>query len=111
MVLRWILLSVVPIGLIGLVGRRNVLSKVLAMDVMNTGVISLFVHASYRAGPRAPLLGDGTGVYADPIPQAAILTAIVIGFATLALLIVYVMDISKSCTTLDVSCIERRSRR
>lgn len=107
MLLRWILLSVVLVGLVGLVARKNILAKILAMDVMNTGVISLFVLAGYRSGPRAPLVGEGGG-FADAVPQAAILTAIVIGFATLALLIVYVMEISRSCTTLDVSCIERR---
>ncbi len=110
MLLRWILSSVVLVGLVGLLARKNVLAKILAMDVMNTGVISLFVLAGRRSGRRAPLVGEG-GDFADAVPQAAILTAIVIGFATLALLVVYVMDISRSCTTLDTSCIERRARR
>ncbi|MDR6903480.1 Na+/H+ antiporter subunit C [Rhizobium miluonense] len=40
-----------------------------------------------------PLLGDGTATYAlaDPVPQALVLTAIVIGFATTALFLVVLL--------------------
>jgi multicomponent K+:H+ antiporter subunit C len=51
--------------------------------------INLFLFSMGRlAQGRAPILGDGTGPYADPLPQALVLTAIVISFAMTALLLV-----------------------
>lgn len=110
---RGILLVVVAVGLCGVFMRRNLLLKVLALDIMTTGVISLFVYHSSRTGLKPPILETlpPTGEFADPLPQAVILTAIVISFALLALLIVYIMDLSRTCATLDADCIERKVRR
>jgi len=108
--LRMLLLAVVLFGLWGVLFRRNLLFKVLAMDIMNTGVISLYVLSARRGGV-APVVGTGGDAFADPLPQAVIVTAIVIGFSILALLIVYVMDLSRHFHTLDADRIEERWRR
>jgi multicomponent Na+:H+ antiporter subunit C len=108
--LRMLLLAVVLFGLWGVLFRRNLLFKVLAMDIMNTGVISLYVLSARRGGV-APVAGTGGDAFADPLPQAVIVTAIVIGFSILALLIVYVMDLSRHFHTLDADRIEERWRR
>ncbi len=108
--LRIVLLAVVAIGFAGLFLRRNLIFKVLALDIVTTGVVSLFVYQASTSGRRPPIVEAGTSLqgYADPLPQAVILTAIVISFALLALLIVYIMDISRTCKTLEADCIERK---
>lgn len=51
--------------------------------------VNLFLVAMGRVGPAAaPIIRDGVTDYADPLPQALVLTAIVIGFAMAAFLIV-----------------------
>ena len=80
-----LLLLTVLAGLLGLMARSNLLLKALAMDVMGTGVVALFVLVAARSGLRTPILAspvlpDAAAGWADPIPQAVILTAIVIGF-------------------------------
>jgi len=58
---------------------------------------NLFIFGMGRlAMHRAPIIGTGAGLvdaplYADPVPQALVLTAIVIGFATTALLLVVLL--------------------
>ncbi|HPI98712.1 MAG TPA: cation:proton antiporter subunit C [Synergistales bacterium] len=111
-VLRILLLGLVAIGLAGLLIKRNLIMKIIAMDIMNTGVISLFVLAAWRRG-RAPLTVDLSNpmASADPVPQAVIVTAIVIGFSILSLLVVYVMDLSRYFHTLDTERIQEKWHR
>ncbi|MCF7935099.1 MAG: cation:proton antiporter subunit C [Synergistales bacterium] len=109
---RIALLAVIAIGLGGILIKRNLLMKVIAMDIMSTGIISLYVLSAWHGG-RAPILAApaAPGTMADPVPQAVIVTAIVIGFSILALLIVSVMQLSRRHYTLDSRRVERRWRR
>ncbi len=106
---RLLLLSVILIGLWGVLYKKNLIMKIIAMDIMNTGAISLFVLSSWQRS-RAPVIADSTVKVAtsDPVPQAVILTAIVVGFSVLALLVVYVMDLSRYFHTLDTDRIQER---
>ncbi len=112
LVIRIILLSVIVIGLAGVLFKKNLIMKIIAMDIMNTGVISLFVLSAWHRS-RAPVIEDPSTLMpsADPVPQAVILTAIVIGFSVLALLVVYVMDLSRYFHTLDTDRIQRKWHR
>jgi len=60
-----------------------------------------------RAGPGVPIIGLGPAPAADPLPQALVLTAIVIHFATLALALVYVIFLTEHRHTQDVRHLER----
>ena len=111
-ILKIILMSLVGIGFAGLLLKRNLVMKIISMDIMNTGVISLFVLAGWRE-KKGPITPDLASPFpsADPVPQAVILTAIVIGFSILALLVVYVMDLSRYFHTLDTERIQRKWNR
>jgi hypothetical protein len=63
------------------------------MDIMNTGVISLYV-LSARRGRRRPVAGPGSGAFADPLPRRCRPRPSSSAFHSRALLIVYVMDLS-----------------
>lgn len=106
-IMKALILLTILIGLLGLLFKRNLLLRILAMDVMGTGIISLFVLSAARSGQRTPTLVQGaTTAYADPVPQAVILTAIVIGFSILALVLVKAVSLAKRFPTLDVKEIE-----
>lgn len=106
-IMKVLILVTIMIGLLGLLFKRNLLLRVLSMDVMGTGVISLFVLYAARHGKRTPtVVEDGAGSYADPVLQAVILTAIVIGFSIVALVLVKAMYLAKRFPTLDVEEIE-----
>lgn len=83
--------------------------KTISMDIMSTGVIAYYVLMASQKGLFTPILSDKNVSYADPVPQAVILTAIVIGFSTLALMLVTVMKLAKNNPTLETKEIEKNN--
>ena len=113
--LEVLVLLTVLVGLIGMIGRRNLFLRALAMDVMGTGSVALFVLVAARPGLRTPILGrpeladaasSAAAGWADPIPQAVILTAIVIGLSIQALLLVVLTRLSRFDPLLDTASFE-----
>lgn len=82
--------------------------KIVSMDVMSTGVIAYYVMIASQQGVFTPIISESTkGAYADPVPQAVILTAIVIGFSIQALMLVGVMKLARDNPTLETREIEK----
>ncbi|WP_236612405.1 NADH-quinone oxidoreductase subunit K [Picosynechococcus sp. NKBG15041c] len=100
--------AVIFIGFFGIIFKQNVIMKILAMDVMSTGAIAYYIVVAARGGIFAPIQGEIVGrAYADPVPQAVILTGIVIGFSIQALMLVGVMKLARNNPTLEAKEIER----
>ena len=98
-------------GFFGIIFKQNLVMKILSMDVMSTGVIAYYVLIAARGGLFTPILSDAKPMaYADPVPQAVILTAIVIGFSIQALMLVGVMKLSRNHPTLETDVIEQSNR-
>ncbi len=113
--LEALVLLTVLVGLIGMMWRRNLFLRALAMDVMGTGSVALFVLVAARPGLRTPILGQpeladaaarAADTWADPIPQAVILTAIVIGLSIQALLLVVLTRLSRFDPLLQTASFE-----
>ncbi len=63
-------------GFFGIIFKKNLVMKIISMDVMSTGVIAYYVLIASRDGLFTPILADANkGDYADPVPQAVILTS------------------------------------
>ncbi|PSR14207.1 cation:proton antiporter [filamentous cyanobacterium CCP3] len=103
--------ATILLGFFGILLKENLVMKIIAMDVMSTGVIALFVLVASRGGTYTPILNGASSVaYADPVPQAVILTAIVIGFSIQALMLVAVMKLARDNPTLETRAIEEEYR-
>jgi multicomponent Na+:H+ antiporter subunit C len=97
-------------GFFGTLLKKNLVMKIISMDVMSTGVIAYYVLIASRDGLFTPILSSTQEVkYADPVPQAVILTAIVIGLSIQALMLVGVMKLSRDNPTLETIEIERNN--
>lgn len=112
---RWLealVLLALLAGLLGLLLRRNLFLRALAMDVMGSAVVALFVLVAARSGLRTPIL-EGPQLpapplaWADPIPQAVILTAIVIGLSIQALLLVVITRLARIDPLLNTASFEQ----
>lgn len=99
--------ATVLFGFFGIVLKRSLLMKIVSMDVMSTGVIAYYVVIASRDALLTPIAVEGQTQYADPVPQAVILTAIVIGFSIQALMLVGSMKLSRDNPTLETDVIER----
>ncbi len=102
--------ATILLGFLGTVWKQNLMMKIMAMDVMSTGVIAYYVLAAARKGVFTPIfLPERRVDYADPVPQAVILTAIVIGLSIQALMLVGVMKLSRTHPTLEARDIELKN--
>ena len=101
--------ATVLLGFFGLLLKSNLMMKIISMDVMSTGVVATYVLVAARGGLFTPIASETSGAYADPVPQAVILTAIVIGFSIQALMLVGVMKLARDNPTLETADIEQSS--
>jgi multicomponent Na+:H+ antiporter subunit C len=112
-VLEAFVFATILCGFFGIIFKKNLLMKIVAMDVMSTGVIAYYVVVASRNGLFTPISTDPENAqkiaYADPVPQAVILTAIVIGFSIQALMLVGAMKLSRDNPTLETNEIERNN--
>ncbi len=73
------------IGFYGLIARRNVIKSILSLGIMDIGIITFFLGIRYQSGMQPPIGVEATQeLAADPIPQALMITAIIIGVAVTA---------------------------
>ena len=89
-------------GLYGLITKRNLIKKIMGLYILDAGVILYFVSVGYRSGASAPILDKGVEKVVDPIPQALMLTAIVIGICVTALALAIAVKIYEKHGTLDI---------
>lgn len=109
-VLEAFVFATVLCGFFGIIFKQNIVMKIISMDIMSTGVIAYYILVASRTGLFTPIVGNRNNVaYADPVPQAVILTAIVIGFSIQALMLVGVMKLAKNNPTLEIKAIEKNN--
>ena len=79
------------VGLYGVLVKRNLFKILIGLSIMEYAINLLFSLIGYRSGGVPPILTESMKqpvTMVDPIPQALVLTAIVIGFAMTAFSIV-----------------------
>lgn len=84
-----------------MVMRRNLVWKLLGLNVASGGSTLFLVALASRAEARPPIVGLDPGPATDALPQALVLTAIVIHFATLALALALVIRLTEHRHTQD----------
>ncbi len=97
------------VGLYGVLTKRNVLKIIVGLAIMEYSVNQFLVLLGYRMGGRAPILEQAQDIHniVDPLPQALVLTAIVIGLATTALLVALAIRIYDKYGTFDTGEIRK----
>ena len=102
-------IALILIGLYAVLVKKNVLKMLIGLSIMETGVNLLLISIGYISGRSAPILSEGIGPNqaVDPIPQALVLTAIVIGVATTAMALSVAIILHERYGTLNVEEIRR----
>ncbi|MFB6223012.1 MAG: cation:proton antiporter subunit C [Haloarcula sp.] len=89
------------IGLYMLIESRNLVKKVIGMNIFQTGIFLFFITLAYRAGGHPPIIEHGGGPYVSPLPHVLILTAIVVGVSLTAVALALLIRIYTEYGTLD----------
>ena len=92
------------IGLYGVVTRRNLVKIAISLSIMEFSTFLFFALLGYIEGGVAPIVNpaEPNKIYVDPLPQALVLTAIVIGLATTALLMAVIIRLYRKYGTFDI---------
>jgi multicomponent Na+:H+ antiporter subunit C len=100
------------IGFWGLLSQKNIIKIIVSFTILETGINILIVALGWIKGRTAPIIDDSVEQMAnhnvlntivDPVPQALVLTAIVIGFGVTALLLAYAMKLFRAKRTLEIN--------
>ena len=96
------------LGLYCVLRRRNIIKIIVGIIIAEYAVNLFFVLVAYKVNGRAPILSPDSPItnMVDPLPHALVLTAIVIGLATTALLVGIAMRIYEKYHTFDITKIK-----
>lgn len=72
------------IGVYGLLARRNIIKTIISIVIMEVAAILFFLTINFTDQSVPPIGTDDVANFADPLPQAIMITAIVIGVGTVA---------------------------
>jgi multicomponent Na+:H+ antiporter subunit C len=96
-------------GLYAVLLKRNIIKIIIGFSIMEYAVNLFFALAGFKRGALAPIITEAGMVrdFVDPLPQALVLTSIVIGLATTALMLALAMRIYEKYKTFDITEIRR----
>lgn len=98
----WVIIALMMVGLYIVIARRNYVKKMMGLSIFQVSVIMLYVSMGKVAGGTAPVYVMENGApqadvaYANPLPHVLMLTAIVVGVATMSLGLALVVRIKES---------------
>ena len=93
------------LGIYCVLRKRNIIKIIVGIIIAEYAVNLFFILIGYREGGRAPIFAPDQEVapMVDALPQALVLTSIVIGLATTALLVALAMRIYEKFGTFDIT--------
>ncbi|PIE79237.1 MAG: NADH-quinone oxidoreductase subunit J [Chloroflexi bacterium] len=115
----WIYIVLMMIGFWGIIVKKNLVKKIVSMNILQTAVILFYVSIGAKRDATLPIIEHGhhgahTAVtashYINPLPHVLMLTAIVVSVATLGVALALVIRIHKQYHTLEENEIVKKIR-
>ncbi|MEM8844584.1 MAG: cation:proton antiporter subunit C [Pseudomonadota bacterium] len=103
----WVSIILMMLGLFIVIDHTNLFKKLVGLNIFQTSVFILFISIGAVDGGTAPIIAEGYTLYANPLPQVLILTAIVVSVATTAVGLALVVSISRRYQSVDEKEIEK----
>ena len=103
----WVYIALMMIGLFAIAAKKNLVKKVIGLNILQTAVILFFISIAAKRGATIPILSHGgngaidPGQYINPLPHVLMLTAIVVAVATLGVALALVIRIYRRYGTLE----------
>jgi multicomponent Na+:H+ antiporter subunit C len=107
---NWATIILMMIGLYVVVARGNLVKKLVGLSIFQTSVYLLYIGPGKVFGGTAAIISPAYSVYSNPLPHVLILTAIVVGVATLALGLALVVRINDAYGSIEEDEIIERER-
>lgn len=102
----WFIILLLAIGLYGMTIKKNLVKKLIGMTIFQAAIILFYISNAIKIGATVPILAknlspENSANYINPLPHALMLTAIVVGVATVGVAFALLILIYKNCKTLD----------
>jgi multicomponent Na+:H+ antiporter subunit C len=97
----WVMIFLMIAGLYIVIARGNLVKKLIGLGIFQTSVYLLYIAPGKLIGGTAPILSPSFSTYSNPLPHVLILTAIVVGVATLALGLALVVRIREAYDSIE----------
>ena len=107
----WIYITLMMIGLYDIIAKNNLVKKIVGMNIFQTAIILFYVSIGVKKGATIPILEHGHGPdahhvvhaadYINPLPHVLMLTAIVVGVATLGVALALAIRVYNNYNTLE----------
>ena len=96
-------------GLYCVLRKRNIIKIIVGIGIMEYAANLFFVLIGYRERGRSPIFATDQVIQnmVDPLPQAVVLTAIVIGLSVMLLLVAVAIRIYERYGTFDITKIDK----
>jgi multicomponent Na+:H+ antiporter subunit C len=106
---------VLTIGLYGMLLKRNFVKKVIGLSIFQSAIILFYIIAAYKHGGTVPVIDPRVDTarvdaYINPLPHTLMLTAIVVGVATLGVAFALLIRIHRTYRTLDEDLLKQRMK-
>ncbi|NQU74921.1 MAG: NADH-quinone oxidoreductase subunit K [Planctomycetes bacterium] len=101
------------VAVYGIVAKKNIVKIIVSLAILDYALNLLLVLVGYRTGGKAPILSPGQSTEqfvssaVDPLPQAMVLTSIVIGLSIMALMVAMALRLHEKYGTFDMEHIRR----
>ena len=93
------------IGFTTLLLRKNLIQKIIGLNIMDTAIYLFLAVKGYIAGGKAPIIVDGVtdpSAYINPIPSGLVLTGIVVSVSVTAILLAITIRLYRRYHTLNL---------
>ena len=97
----WATIFLLVTGLYVVIASGNLIKKLVGLAIFQTSMYLLYIAPGKLIGGTAPIIAEGFTVYSNPLPHVLILTAIVVGVATLALGLALVVRIREAYDSIE----------
>lgn len=102
----WMCFLLLTVGLYGMLVKRNYVKKVIGMTIFQASIILFFILLGYKDGATVPVKDatrslENADNYINPLPHALMLTAIVVGVATVGVALSLLIKIYQGYGSLD----------
>jgi len=106
----WVTIFLMIGGLYIVIARGNLVKKLIGLAIFQTSVYLLYIAPGKLIGGTAPIVDSQHTIYSNPLPHVLILTAIVVGVATLALGLGLAVRIREAYGTIEEDEIAEQDR-
>ena len=93
------------IGIYGMLGKRNLMKKLIGMNIFQTGIYIFFIEGASKHGATVPVIDEALGMqaaqYINPLPHVLILTGIVVGISLTGVALAFLISIYRAYGTLE----------